>query len=90
MFQNIGKQLKTDYSENQASIGFGGRTGFVASVHQEGKTIRPSKYAKATRYPIRELAGFSKDDEEWITSEIIKYFFLEIINFHLTNLDAKS
>jgi len=76
MFQNIGKQLKTDYSENQASIGFGGRTGFVASVHQEGKTIRPSKYAKATRYPIRELVGFSKDDEEWIKSEIKKFFIL--------------
>lgn len=32
MFQNIGKQLKTDYLENHASIGFGGRNGFIASV----------------------------------------------------------
>jgi phage virion morphogenesis protein len=45
MFQNIGKQLKTDYSADHAAVGFGGRTGFVASVHQEGKSIRPSKNA---------------------------------------------
>lgn len=76
MFQKIGRQLKTEYSENHAAVGFGGRTGFVASVHQEGKTIRPSKNAKPTRYPIRELAGFSKDDEQWIKSEIQKFFTL--------------
>ncbi|MCH7388207.1 phage virion morphogenesis protein [Acinetobacter modestus] len=70
MFQNIGKQLKIDYSENHAAVGFGGRTGFVASVHQEGKSVRPSKYAKPTRYPIRELVGFSKDDEKWIKEQI--------------------
>lgn len=74
MFQNIGKQLKTDYSENHASIGFGERTGFVASVHQEGKTIRPNKYAKPTKYPIRELVGFSEDDMKWV-KEQIQYFF---------------
>ncbi|ENW82703.1 phage virion morphogenesis protein [Acinetobacter sp. ANC 3929] len=71
MFQKIGRQLKTEYSENHAAIGFGGHTGFVASVHQKGKTIRPSKSAKPTRYPIRELTGFSKDDKEWIKSQII-------------------
>lgn len=76
MFQKIGRQLKTEYSENHAAIGFGGRTGFVASVHQEGKTIRPSKNAKPTRYPIREVVGFSKDDEQWIKSEIQKFLTL--------------
>ncbi|MGR0305983.1 phage virion morphogenesis protein [Acinetobacter beijerinckii] len=70
MFQNIGKQLKTDYSADHAAVGFGGRTGFVASVHQEGKSIRPSKNAKSTRYPVRELVGFSKDDQKWITKTV--------------------
>lgn len=76
MFQNIGKQLKTDYSADHAAVGFGGRTGFVASVHQKGKSIRPSKNAKPTRYPVRELVGFSKDDQEWIKSEITKFLTL--------------
>lgn len=76
MFQNIGKQLKTEYSENHVSVGFGGRTGFVASVHQEGKSIRPSNNAKSTRYPVRELVGFSKDDQEWVKSEIKKFLTL--------------
>ncbi|QNH50168.1 phage virion morphogenesis protein [Acinetobacter venetianus] len=76
MFKSLGKQLKIDYSENHAAVGFGGRTGFVASVHQEGKSVRPSKYAKPTRYPIRETVGFSKDDQEWIKSEIKKFLTL--------------
>ncbi|WP_151717121.1 phage virion morphogenesis protein [Acinetobacter sp. TUM15071] len=70
MFQNIGKQLKTDYSADHAAVGFGGRTGFVASVHQEGKSVRPSKYAKPTKYSIRELVGFSKDDIKWVEKTI--------------------
>ncbi|WP_288400163.1 phage virion morphogenesis protein [uncultured Acinetobacter sp.] len=83
MFQNIGKQLKTDYSADHAAVGFSGRTGFVASVHQEGKSIRPSKSSKSIRYPVRELVGFSKDDQEWIESEI-KAFFIrnKNINFN--------
>ncbi|ATU46266.1 phage virion morphogenesis protein [Acinetobacter junii] len=76
MFKSIGKELKTEYSENHAAVGFGGRTGFVASVHQEGKSIRPSKYAKTTRYPIRKTIGFSQDDQEWIKSEIQKFLTL--------------
>lgn len=74
MFKSLGKQLKIDYSENHAAVGFGGRTGFVASVHQEGKSIRPSRNAKPTRYPIRELVGFSKDDQAWIKKEIRAFF----------------
>ncbi|RJL74502.1 phage virion morphogenesis protein [Acinetobacter radioresistens] len=73
LFQNIGKQLKTEYSADHAAVGFGGRTATIASIHQEGKTIKPSRNAKATSYPIRELVGFSNDDEKWIRSEIQKF-----------------
>lgn len=73
LFQNIGKQLKTEYSSDHAAVGFGGRTAFVARVHQEGENIKPSKYAKATQYPIRKLVGFCKDDEKWVTSTINNY-----------------
>lgn len=73
LFQNIGKQLKTEYSSDHAAVGFGGRTAVMASVHQEGKTIKPSRYAKATIYPIRETVGFSQDDEKWVISTINDY-----------------
>lgn len=73
LFQNITKQLKTEYSADQASVGFGSRTATVGSVHQDGKTIRPSKHAKPTTYPVRKLAGFGQEDEKWIMSEIAKY-----------------
>lgn len=75
LFQNIGKQIKTEYSANHAAVGFGGRTAVVAEVHQEGKTVRPSKNAKSTTYPIRQLVGFSKDDENWIECMIQTYLF---------------
>jgi len=77
LFQNIGKDIKTEYSADHAAVGFGGRTAVVAEVHQQGKTIKPSRYAKATHYPIRELVGFSKDDEKWIGYEIKRYLLIE-------------
>lgn len=76
LFQNIGKELKTEYSADHAAIGFGGRTAAVAEIHQQGKTIKPSRYAKATKYPIRALVGFSQDDEKWIESEIQKFLLI--------------
>lgn len=75
LFQNIGKKLKTEYSSDHAAVGFGGRTAFVASVHQEGKNIKPNKFAKATQYPIRKLVGFSKDDIKWIHEQT--HYYLE-------------
>lgn len=77
LFQNIGKQLKTEYSSDHAAVGFGGRTAFVAKVHQEGENIKPYRYAKPTQYPIRELVGFSKDDENWIINEL-QQFLIQI------------
>ncbi|MEN3970001.1 phage virion morphogenesis protein [Acinetobacter sp. BWR-L5] len=73
LFQNIGKQLKTEYSSDHAAVGFGGRTAFVAKVHQEGENIKPNKFAKATQYPIRKLVGLSKDDQELIKQIVLKY-----------------
>lgn len=73
MFKGITKQLKTKYTAVQAEIGFSGRTAYVASVHQEGKTIRPTSKAKPTRYAIRELVGFGEDDRRWAMSIIQNY-----------------
>ena len=76
LFQKIGREIKTEYSADHAAVGFGGRTAVVAEVHQQGKTIKPSRYAKATNYPIRALVGFSQDDEKWIESEIQKFLLI--------------
>lgn len=74
MFKKIDQQLKTEYSADKASVGFGGRTAQIAKVHQEGKTIRPADRAKSTKYPIRELVGFSQEDQKWIIKQITYYF----------------
>lgn len=70
LFQKIGKELKTEYSADHAAIGFGGWTASIAEVHQQGKTIKPSHYAKPTNYPIRTLVGFSEDDKKWVERKI--------------------
>ena len=74
MFKKIGQQLKIEYSADKASVGFGGRTAQIAKVHQEGKTIRPTDRAKPTKYPIRELVGFSQEDQKWIETELERFF----------------
>lgn len=74
MFNKIGQRLKTEYSAEQASIGFGGRSAYIAKVHQEGRTIRPTDRAKPTKYPIRELVGFSQADQKWIETELERFF----------------
>ena len=74
MSNKIGQQLKIEYSADKASVGFGGRTAQIAKVHQEGKTIRPTDRAKPTKYPIRELVGFSQADQKWIETELERFF----------------
>lgn len=75
LFQNIGKQLKTEYSSDHAAVGFGGRTALVVKVHQDGENIKPNRYAKPTQYPIRKLVGFSEDDEKWLKEQISSYIY---------------
>ena len=74
MFNKIGQRLKTEYSADKASIGFGGRSAYIAKVHQEGRTIRPTDRAKPTKYLIRELVGFSQADQKWIETELERFF----------------
>ena len=73
MFQRLKNRLKTEYTTDQAAVGFAGRDTYVASVHHLGRTIRPSAQAKPTRYAIRELVGFGQDDEQWAMSIIMSY-----------------
>lgn len=73
MFKQLVGRIKTDYSADHAAVGFGGRDGFIARIHQEGRTVRPYKTAQPTRYPRRELAGFSDDDKRWAQQQIFEF-----------------
>ena len=73
MFQRLKTRLKTEYTSDQAAVGFAGRDSSIASVHQFGQTIRPSAQARPVRYAIRELVGFGQDDEQWAMSIIMSY-----------------
>lgn len=77
MFKQLGGRIKTDYSADHAAVGFGGRDGFIARIHQEGRTVRPYKNAQPTRYPRRELVGFEQEDLRWIETQFVIY----LLNF---------
>lgn len=73
MFQKLGREIKTQYSADEAKIGFGGRTAWIARVHQEGLVIRPSPKSSPTQYPQRKLVGFSDLDIEWFRSQFLQH-----------------
>lgn len=73
LFQRIGSQIKTEYTADHAAIGFGGRTAMIARIHQDGRTAKPTRYANPTRYPRRELVGFSGDDIQWVQQQVSDY-----------------
>nr|WP_266095754.1 phage virion morphogenesis protein [Acinetobacter dispersus] len=73
LFQMIGRQIKTEYSDKKAAVGFSGRTAKIAQIHQEGLTQRPSRTADPVAYPRRELVGFSEDDKSWIETTIFEF-----------------
>lgn len=71
LFQRLGRHMRTKYSANHSAVGFSGRTGFIAKVHQEGLTQRPKKNANLIAYPKRKTVGFSDDDVKWIEQAIL-------------------
>lgn len=74
MFQRLPRQLKIRYTKDQAEVGFAGRDAFVAKVHQQGLTTRPSQKSRPTQYAVRKLVGFGKEDEEWVMRMVEDYF----------------
>lgn len=68
MFEKIRKRpnLLSRYSESEVWIGFRGRVGRIANVHQKGLFIAPGPGQKKVRYEKRELLGYKKQDIEKI------------------------
>lgn len=68
MFEKIRKRpnLLSRYSENEVWVGFRGRIGRIANVHQHGLTAAPGPGQAKVRYEKRELLGYTKADIEKI------------------------
>lgn len=68
MFEKIRKRpnLRSRYSDSEVWVGFRGRVGRIAKVHQEGLFIAPGSGQKKVRYAERQLLGYTKQDIEQI------------------------
>ena len=74
MFQRIGRDIKTEYSADHASVGFAGRTASIAKVHQQGLVVKPGPNISPVRYAVRELVGWSEEDKRWVAQQFQDYF----------------
>lgn len=75
MFGRIRKPafLKMQSTDNEAAVGFAGRTGRIAKAHQFGLRDKVSPNGKSYDYPKRELLGFGEHDRQWITNMIMDF-----------------
>lgn len=75
MFAKIktAKYLKTKITPQGVEIGYSGRTGVIANIHQYGLIGRVDKAGRIkTRYIQRQLLGFTKEDRQKIEDYVIK------------------
>ena len=71
MFRKIGRQMRQRVSAEQAEVGFEGRTSWVATNHQLGRSIRQGNYT--LDFPVRELLGLDDTDRQTVRDIIIKH-----------------
>lgn len=64
MFEKIRQRpnLRARYSDSEVWIGFRGRVGRIANVHQKGLFIAPGPGQKKVRYAERQLLGYTPKD----------------------------
>lgn len=71
MFRKIGGHLRQRVNADSASIGFSGRTGWVATNHQLGRSVRRGNYR--VDLPVRELLGLPAADQRAIATRIMTH-----------------
>jgi len=71
------KYLQIEVDENQIAVGFFGRVGRLAHVHQEGLEDKVAPTGPKYRYPARPLLGFSERDRIIVRDAIIKHLNIE-------------
>ena len=75
MFRRISKTdyLRAQGTESEAIVGFFGRVGRIARVHQEGLTDEVKPGGPRVRYERRQLLGFTDADLERIRNLLIEH-----------------
>lgn len=65
--------FKVQVNQDEASIGFSGKTGAIAEIHQHGKVGTVDKKSGIkTRYHQRQLLGLTDEDKAILENEILK------------------
>ena len=64
--------LKAYGTASAAVVGYSGHTAEIASVHQYGEVDTVAPGAR-TRYPARELLGFTESDLDWLADTIVSF-----------------
>jgi len=67
------KWLKTRATPDLAEVGFTGRAGKLATVHQYGEVDAVAPGGPRVRYPRRRLLGFSEGDRTLIRDRLIDH-----------------
>lgn len=65
--------MRMQATSNDVFISFMGRVARIATVHQKGLTDRVQPNGPQYTYPVRQLLGFSPDDDSMIREEIMQY-----------------
>jgi phage virion morphogenesis protein len=75
MMQGLRRKLKASSSADSATIGFPGRSGKIALIHQKGLLDAVSEGGPRIRYEVRELIGLAGGD-----LQVLERLILEGIN----------
>ena len=67
------RYLRTQSNANGLSVGFVGRVGRIARVHQYGLKDRPERGQADVQYDARQLLGFSGDELDNIRNLLIDH-----------------
>lgn len=67
------RYMKATGDGNAAAVEFTGRVQRIARVHQSGMKDKPQRNGPAVQYPVRELLGFSDDDQLFVENMIIDH-----------------
>ncbi|KMK50478.1 tail protein [[Actinobacillus] muris] len=66
--------MKTRTNGDGVEIGYAGQAGFIADIHQHGKSSRVLRHLNwKVKYDQRELLGFSGDDQAMIENIVLAH-----------------
>lgn len=66
--------MKTRTNGDGVEIGYSGQAGFIADIHQHGKSARVLRHLDwKVKYDPRELLGFSLDDQAMIENIVLAH-----------------